>query len=53
MNKLGPGIADTDGELVNYAWKSISTFMRIFTNSINGIKNTDYNSDPISSHIRE
>lgn len=27
--------------------------MRIFTNSINGIKNTDYSADPISSEIRE
>jgi len=27
--------------------------MRIYTNSINGIKNTDYGSDPISSEIRE
>lgn len=53
LKKLGPGIANTDGELVNYAWKSISSFMRIFTNSINGIKNSDYGSDPISSQIRE
>lgn len=27
--------------------------MRIFTNSINGIKNTDYQADPISSEIRD
>lgn len=27
--------------------------MRIYTNSINGIKNTDYSADPISSEIRE
>lgn len=38
---------------MNYAWKNIATFMRIYTNSINGIKNTDYNSDPISSEIRD
>jgi hypothetical protein len=39
--------------LVNYAWKSISAFMRIYKNSINGIKNSDYSADPISSKIRE
>ena len=49
MEKLGPGIASTDGELVNYAWKSISTFTRIYNNSINGIKNPDYSADPISA----
>ena len=27
--------------------------MRIFTNSINGIKNPDYSADPISAEIRE
>lgn len=53
LEKLGPGIASTDGELVNYAWKSISSFMRIFSNSINGIKNADYSADPISAEIRE
>lgn len=39
--------------MVNYAWKSISSFLRIFLNSINGIKNTDYDKDPISSEMRE
>lgn len=39
--------------MVNYAWKSISSFLRIYLNSINGIKNTDYDNDPISSEIRE
>lgn len=52
LEKLGPGVANSDAEMVNYAWRSISTFLRIFKNSINGIKNNDYNSDPISSTIR-
>lgn len=46
-------MATTDTELVKYAWKSISTFLRIFKNSINGIKNSDYSNDPISSNVRE
>lgn len=53
LEKLGPGVTNTDAEMVNYAWRSISSFMRIYKNSINGIKNSDYNSDPISSVIRE
>lgn len=39
--------------MVNYAWKSISAFMRIFNNSISGIKSSDYTGDPISAEIRE
>jgi hypothetical protein len=35
--------------MVNYAWKSVGSFLRIYVNSINGIKNTDYEKDPISS----
>jgi hypothetical protein len=46
-------VANSDAELVNYAWRSISSFLRIFTNSISGIKNNDFKSDPISSSIRE
>jgi hypothetical protein len=46
-------VASTDAEMVNYAWKSISSFMRIFKNSINGIKSVDYSYDPISSEIRQ
>lgn len=46
-------MASTDGEMVNYAWKSISAFMRIFNNSISGIKSSDYTGDPISAEIRE
>jgi uncharacterized protein (UPF0305 family) len=46
-------VANTDAEMVNYAWKSISSFLRIYVNSINGIKNTDYDKDPISAEIRE
>lgn len=53
LEKLGPGIANTDGELVNYAWKSISNFMRIFSNSVCGIKNVDYSADPIVAEINE
>jgi len=34
---------------MNYAWRNVGNFMRIFRNSINGIKNTDYSADPISS----
>lgn len=49
LEKLGPGVASTDGQMVNYAWKSISAFMRIFNNSIQGIKNSDFTGDPISS----
>jgi len=52
LEKLGPGVANTDAEMVNYAWKSVATFMRIYKNSLNGIKNSDYPNDPISSNIR-
>lgn len=53
MERLGPGVANTDAELVNFAWKSVATFLRIFKNSLNGIKSNDYSKDPISSEIRE
>ncbi len=46
-------MANTDAEMVNYAWKSVATFMRIFKDSLGGIKNSSYNSDPISSNIRQ
>lgn len=49
LEKLGPGVANTDAEMVNYAWKSIATFLKIFKNSISGIKSNEYNKDPISS----
>jgi len=39
--------------MVNYAWKSISSFMRIYKNSIEGIKSNDYDCNPISAEIRE
>lgn len=39
--------------MVNYAWKSIATFLKIFKNSITGIKSNEYNKDPISSEIRQ
>lgn len=46
-------MANTDAEMVNYAWKSVATFLRIFKNSLGGIKNSEYNKDPISSEIRQ
>lgn len=39
--------------MVNYAWKSVATFLRIFKNSLEGIKSSEYNKDPISSDIRQ
>lgn len=39
--------------MVNYAWKSVATFLRVFKNSLNGIKSSEYSNDPISSSIRE
>lgn len=39
--------------MVNYAWKSIATFLRIYKNSLGGIKNSQYSKDPISATIRE
>lgn len=39
--------------MVNYAWKSVATFLRVYKNSLNGIKSSEYNNDPISSSIRE
>ena len=45
-------MTNTDADMVNYAWKSVASFLRIFKNSINGIKSNDYAADPISSEIR-
>lgn len=53
LEKLGPGVANTDAEMVNYAWKSVATFLRIFKNSLEGIKSSEYNKDPISADIRQ
>lgn len=53
LERLGPGVANTDAEMVNYAWKSVATFLRVYKNSLNGIKSSEYNSDPISAAIRE
>lgn len=50
---MGPGVANTDAEMVNYAWKSVATFLRVFKNSLEGIKSGDYNKDPISADIRQ
>ena len=52
LEKLGPGVTNTDADMVNYAWKSVASFLRIFKNSINGIKSNDYSRDPISADIR-
>ena len=46
-------MANTDAEMVNYAWKSVATFLRIFKNSLEGIKSSEYNKDPISADIRQ
>ena len=46
-------MANTDAEMVNYAWKSVATFLKVFKNSLNGIKSSEYKSDPISASIRE
>jgi hypothetical protein len=53
LEKLGPGVANTDAEMVNYAWKSVASFLRIYKNSLGGIKSGEYNKDPISATIRE
>lgn len=53
LERLGPGVANTDAEMVNYAWKSVATFLRVYKNSLNGIKSSEYSSDPISASIRE
>ena len=39
--------------MVNYAWKSVATFLRVFKNSLDGIKSSEYNKDPISADIRQ
>jgi|JI9StandDraft_1071089.scaffolds.fasta_scaffold103882_4 hypothetical protein len=39
--------------MVNYAWKSVATFLRVFKNSLSGIKSNEYAHDPVSAHIRE
>lgn len=52
LQKLGPGVANTDAEMVNYAWKSVATFLRIYKNSLNGIKSSEYSKDPVSASIR-
>lgn len=39
--------------MVNYAWKSVASFLRIYKNSLGGIKSSEYNKDPISATIRE
>jgi hypothetical protein len=39
--------------MVNYAWKSIATFLKIFKNSITGIKSNEYTKDPVSADIRQ
>lgn len=39
--------------MVNYAWKSVATFLRVFKNSLNGIKSSEYAHDPVSAAIRE
>ena len=39
--------------MVNYAWKSVASFLRVYKNSLNGIKSSEYKNDPISSNIRE
>ena len=39
--------------MVNYAWKSVASFLRVYKNSLNGIKSSQYTNDPISSNIRE
>lgn len=46
-------MANTDAEMVNYAWKSVATFLRVYKNSLGGIKSSEYASDPMSSFIRE
>jgi len=46
-------VANTDAEMVNYAWKSVASFLRIYKNSLGGIKSGEYNKDPISATIRE
>ncbi len=53
LERLGPGVANSDAQLVNYAWKSIATFLRIFKNSLGGIKSSEYSKDPISAIIRQ
>lgn len=47
LERLGPGVANTDAEMVNYAWKSVATFLRVFKSSLNGIKSSQYNKDII------
>lgn len=39
--------------MVNYAWKSVATFLRVYKNSLEGIKSSEYNKDPISADIRQ
>ena len=40
LERLGPGVANTDAEMVNYAWQSVATFLKVYKNSLNGIKSS-------------
>jgi hypothetical protein len=53
LNKLGPGVAKTPQELIDYVWKQIAKFLRIFKNSLEGTRDPEYGEEPFGPKIRK
>jgi hypothetical protein len=53
LEKLGPGIAKTPQELIDYVWKLIAKFLRIFKNSLEGTRDPEYGEEPFGPKIRK
>ena len=53
MEKLGPGIAKTPQELIDYVWKLIAKFLRIYKNSLEGTRDPEYPEEPFGPKIRK
>ena len=53
LEKLGPGIAKTPQELIDYVWKMIAKFLRIYKNSLEGTRDPEYGEEPFGPKIRK
>jgi len=53
LDKLGPGVAKTPQELIDYVWKQIAKFLRIYKNSLEGTRDPEYGEEPFGPKVRK
>lgn len=52
VEKFGPAVAKTPQQLIDYVWKMIAKFLKVYKNSLEGMRDEDYGEEPFGPKIR-